>query len=254
MAKNIFTKVLMFSSFLMLGVNNISFSAKHTKVDKKDILLPSITHFPADLENIILGYLEHDYRIFNVLEGHTSGVHQLLMLDNNRLGSASFDDTVKIWDTNGSKIIQSSSLTNRTIDFWTIEDILRSNYAVRPIPDTVNSRCISESSVTISKTHHACGIYDGLICISTNYSREDIKIKAHAEAVMALALLLNKYLVSGSLDKTVKIWDLNNYKLINVIECPCEVRSLICSSNGDIFAGLENGQILQYKSLANYLK
>jgi WD40 repeat protein len=57
-------------------------------------------------------------------------------------------------------------------------------------------------------------------------------------------------LVTGGLDRTVRIWDLNNFKPLDVRNLPSQVFSLGAADNDIIATGLENSEV-RVLSLSN---
>merc|ERR1740121_469214 len=72
----------------------------------------------------------------------------------------------------------------------------------------------------------------------------------HTSAVSSLELIStnNKiYLASGSSDKTMKLWDLENYCLLKTFKVPSEVQSLTTLNIKNVpylFSGHRNGSII----------
>lgn len=57
----------------------------------------------------------------------------------------------------------------------------------------------------------------------------------------------NNTFITGSLDKTIKVWDLNTNRCIKTISCSGGVWGLSFSSNGEYIVGsTENGDITVY--------
>ena len=114
----------------------------------------------------------------------------IIELKNGYLVSASDDFTLKIW--NGTNIYQlKSNLTGHS----------QSVFGLVEIP-TLNQ--------------FACSSKDRTIIIWNTYSlTPHITLYGHLRSVISLELITNPqsiYLASGSCDKTIIIWDLNNYK------------------------------------------
>jgi WD40 repeat protein len=64
------------------------------------------------------------------------------------------------------------------------------------------------------------GNYHGLVLhldISTAINRRNFALRGHEKGVVSLALIDREHLASGSLDKTIRIWNLNSQETIQVL-------------------------------------
>jgi WD40 repeat protein len=71
------------------------------------------------------------------------------------------------------------------------------------------------------------------------------RLPAHgAENIEALAFVPGgEFLLSGSYDKTLKLWNLRNAQMVEEFHFDQPVHAVACASNGMVCVGLEGGQV-----------
>jgi len=195
------------------------------------------------------GSFDSDIKIWNkstfesiaTLQGHTNAVSALVLMKNNLLASASYDMTIRIWNLttfatikswkNHSQAIFCLALLNngflasgsqdRTIKIWntsnnfqlvyTIYD-LSSVFVLLPLPD---GRLLSATGSVINVWN-----------TNSNYSLI-ASLKGHYLSILSLQIFSdNTTLISGSIDNTIKIWDIRSFKLLNTLNTQSAVNSL----------------------------
>ena len=104
----------------------------------------------------------------------------------------------------------------------------------------VSAGCQVASLILLPNNNLASVCYNisGLIKIWRTATWASILSFQHGADVFQLAILRNKYLVSGGYDSLIKIWDFNNGQLINTISGHTGyVRSIAVLNNNDIASG-----------------
>jgi len=127
-----------------------------------------------------------------------------------QLVTASWDGSVKLWDM-GS--------------FELVKNLLRQKERVRSIVLTPD-----DSFVHV-------GLHDGVIrSVSLGNVRNRYEKNAHSDIVSALAVSPSgEYLISGSWDRTIKLWNLSEKKLVTTVKLETGVTSLAWAVKGDRF-------------------
>ncbi len=102
------------------------------------------------------------------------------------------------------------------------------------------------SLVQVSNRNIACGLNDGRIIILSHIDLSLIRAfnAQHSQRVYSLANLKNGYLVSGSTDTNIKIWDHSTGTLIKTLTDHIEVVVIVkVLSNNDIASGSEDNTV-----------
>lgn len=200
--------------------------------------------------------------ISRLFKGHTAPVHRTYFLHNKpQIASFSDDKSVKIWDIPTEKDI---------LTFNQHTDYVRAGAANPTLPDivlsggydnTVNMFDTRTETVVLSVNHGSP--VESLIFLPSggtflSAGGTDIKIwdalaggklvgsiSQHHKTITSLRLASNnKRLLSGSLDRHVKIYDLSTYKVVHTLDYPNAVLSLGVSNNDDtVVAGLVDGLV-----------
>ena len=80
------------------------------------------------------------------------------------------------------------------------------------------------------------------------------KFRGHTHDIRSLAFVSGgKFLLSGSRDKTLKLWNLGNGRFVEEFHFERFVQAIACSSNGIVCVGLQGGQvcILRFNNLSS---
>ena len=201
-----------------------------TGSNDKTIKLLNIPELEENNKNAI-----NDHKTFELqITGNQGTVRSLCFEPTNDLillSANTGENTIKIWDTikginivcleghnsdvntvkwsNDSQLFASCGL-DKTIRFWDIRDYKSFN-----ILSTIQYADINDISI-FSKGNNtiiAVGHNDGLVTI-WDYSKQSVikEIYEHNEEVRSVAFSPDgKYLLSGSFDSTIKIYDINNH-------------------------------------------
>ncbi|KAJ5531439.1 hypothetical protein N7527_004832 [Penicillium freii] len=149
--------------------------------------------------------LERDWSpCLQTLEGHSGSVNSVLWSqDGNRLASASFDHTVRIWEPTTGQCLLASASSDRTVKIW----------------DPASGRCeltleghsgsVNSISWSPDGSRLATGSYDKTVRIWDPVTgQSNSMLEGHKDWVMSVAWSQNESrLASASYDKTVKIWN-----------------------------------------------
>ncbi|CAF1024008.1 unnamed protein product [Brachionus calyciflorus] len=131
-----------------------------------------------------------DIKIWNTLDGslkqsllgHTRGICSLILLENDSIASGSYDRTIRIWNINTGTAIKVIPADIGDYSFNLMSLLPSENIAIASLDRTIK---IWDK--------------DNEILIKTLYG--------HTDYVTSLAVNSNNFLVSVSLDKTIKIWN-----------------------------------------------
>lgn len=171
-------------------------------------------------------------------EGHQESVQVASWMSNDRLVSASFDGTVKMWDTSTSHCVSTFTgngasissigclrspniglvLGDERIEIWDTREDYRlssSNEAIQPLRIDVLGFEDTVELFTISSWSHegalAYATEDGLILIHhvTGMTRQDTStaLQGRHRGVYTLAWSHDGRIASGAKDGSIKIWD-----------------------------------------------
>ena len=202
--------------------------------------------------NIVEAHLELE----KILTGHKGGVRDCAFIENNLVVSVSNDMTVKIWDIESggevstitgqkSKILSCALTHNAQIIFtgsadskiekaalksWDRETnqelnnfVLSGDASVHDIAALNNNR-----NVAIALDDHTVRVFD------VNGLKEKLVLRGHSARVMCCAATPNsRYLVSGSKDRSLIIWDLASADNIDLDEYHHADRIWSCAISND---------------------
>jgi len=193
-----------------------------------------------------------DGELLRSLDGGSGKVSAVCALEANRLaGSCPDDGTVRIWNPQTGELISSlapdckpgllasfgrgltlmaplaSTGGDEPIELWEIE--LGSKIVDIPaMPGGVGALC------TIDGRFILVGTFNGVIChldLSTSPDRRNFVLRGHEAGVIALSLVGERRLASGSIDKTIRVWDLERREVVSVLRGhEREVSGLACIS------------------------
>jgi WD40 repeat protein len=203
----------------------------------------TINSIAMDSTKIVSGSADKTIRIWDlkygdclqVLEGHKSVVNSIVITPTSII-SGGWDGKIIVWNNVGDRyveeqVIQSSNMQVYSIaisnDFnWIISGGWDNTIKLHNLstsetivleghPNQINSVAISDSQKWI-----ASGSTDGSIIVwkklgEFNYEKT-IVLNGHTQSVNSLAILNDKYIISGSWDKTVKLWDIEKRSYINM--------------------------------------
>jgi WD40 repeat protein len=224
--------------------------------------LSGIDFSNLNLENIHLTNIKfsddkkHRYSKFNytnlddnniIYQGHSNYISSLAYFDG-KIASASWDNTIKIWNSKNYELIKTLEAHKDLVtNIIYSEDKLISaswdGYIIVWDKDTY--KCIYRTTESISPIYSLkygdgkifTGSKDKIIRIWDIDSLELLgELKGHTNAVSSLAFGEGK-LFSGSYDGTIKVWDIKNKKCIKTLEAHDSAISCILYDIGKIFSG-----------------
>ncbi len=193
--------------------------------------------------------------IYTIPNAHDATVKALATLSNNRFVSASYDSTIKVWNSltfelirsidplnsdsiNSLAVLQNGNFVSGGYDFnirlWDMN-----TYDEIGIKETTQVFSI----VTMQNGSIAYGVREGSIHFLDPIKLDEQYqiVNAHQQVIWALTLLANGNLVSGSADSLVKIWNKTTLSLVKtLIGHTDEVYCLIATSDNLISGGADN--------------
>ncbi|MBX2864326.1 MAG: DnaJ domain-containing protein [Leptolyngbyaceae cyanobacterium MAG.088] len=199
----------------------------------------------------------------NLIAGHTDTVTALAFSPNHQfLASASLDKTVRLWAVKSGKEIYAlkeyaepilalaMGWDGKTIAYGGKGSSISMRHTktgkpIRSLPtDEQPNR-----AVAMSRQGFLLALASGadIVIWNRQYQKRLFKLKGHTEAISALAFSGdNQTLVSGSYDKTIKLWDITTGQLIDTL---MGHQAAVCS----VAYGL-NGKIIASSSADNTAK
>lgn len=199
------------------------------------------------------------FRLFN---GHTAPVHRTFFVhDRQQIVSFSDDKQVKLWDIPTEKAV---------VTYDEHQDYVRAGATNPVVPDVIVSGGYDNTiklydtrtdKVALTLDHGSpieslLFLPSGSIFLSAGGTQIKIWdtiaggkllgcISQHHKTVTCLRLGSdNKRLLSGSLDRHVKVYDVNSFQVVHTLDFPNSVLSLGISKNDDtVVAGLVDGLV-----------
>lgn len=229
--------------------------------------------FRKDGRLLVAGDEEHCVRLFDIssknilrlFKGHTAPVHRTFFTSDTGIVSFADDRTVKIWDIPSEKAVVTFSDHNDYIRAGCVSPIssdliLSGGYDnIVRMYDTRAGKCVlqvdHESPVESMLMLPSGGIF--ITAGGTEIKVWDAlaggtvmaNIQQHHKTVTCLRLASNgKRLISGSLDKHVKIYDVASYQPVHNIDLQSSILSLSISEGDKVFAaGTVDGTITVFR-------
>ncbi len=192
-------------------------------VQKKDVLKHSsefkVMAVNHETSKGAVGTRDGTVKIFSIdklkclrnLLAHKLDISGLAFTSNgSQLVTASWDGSVKLWDMGSLELVK---------------NLLRQKKRVRSIALTPDDSFIH------------VGLHSGVIrSVSLGNIRNRYEKYAHSDIVSALAVSPSgEYLISGSWDRTIKLWNLSEKKLMTTVKLETGVTSLAWAVKGDRF-------------------
>jgi WD40 repeat protein len=195
---------------------------------------------------------KNDYKCINTLNGHTHCVKCLLVLKNGNLVSGSWDKCIKVWDCKSYICIK--TIKHHTYLVNSLIKLTYGFYASGSGDSTIkiwdaNNECVN----IIIEDNQVCtllllsegNIVSGTKTIKVWKCENDYKdtqciiiLKGHTDYIYTLYLVNYDYILSGSRDTTIKVWDIKNeYQCINTLNEHNEaVSSLFILNNNQLIS------------------
>ena len=170
--------------------------------------------------------------LIRTLEGHTSEVHAVAVLDEKRVVSASYDQTLRVWDVESGETIRTleghTSIVNAvavlgerrvvsasfdsTLRVWDLE----SGETIRSLEGHTSPvlavAVLGKRRVVSASSDNALRVWD-------LESGETIRtLEGHTSTALAVAVLDEKRVVSASYDRTLRVWDLKSGETIRTLQ------------------------------------
>ena len=200
------------------------------------------------------------YKNYNIIEkinieevktinDHTSNVTSLLLLKDGRVASCSWDNTIRIYDPSNDyhcdEVIKRESYHTTSIcelDDGTIvscsEDrsIMIGDYTIKSAHDRTVNKVIALPNRRIA----SCSEDKTIKIWKSNiiYSRSVKLLVGHSDSVTSILYIKEKdIMISGSLDRTIRLWNMSTYQCMKVIE---EVE---CIDNNSLYQ-IDNDRVI----------
>mmetsp|Transcript_54327 Transcript_54327/g.96354 ORF Transcript_54327/g.96354 Transcript_54327/m.96354 type:complete len:363 (+) Transcript_54327:87-1175(+) len=167
-----------------------------------------------------------------MMQGHAGTVASLAVLSPTRVASASYDKTIKIWDTAAKKCIATlEGHTNWVLSITTLSGnkiASASGDKTVKVWDVDKASCIHTfegHSGTVSEvaalgeTQLVSASYDNSIRVWDLESKRQVAtLEGHTDPVLSVTALGTTQLASGSRDKSIKVWSVDDGKCLSTFE------------------------------------
>lgn len=190
----------------------------------------------------------------SVLNGHKNSVTCLTQITNNNLNtlliSGSRDTTIRIWNIKTLTCIE--IITNNTVSVRSLKSVDNTSFYAGTIESTLTLYLINgtKNEATIFKIENKVSILcfesvtlNVLVAGLSNSSIiliEKLKLigtfTGHTDSVLCLAKLNNAYFLSGSRDKTIRVWCIKTYNCFLTLMAHNYFVSSLVTINSNIFA------------------
>jgi WD40 repeat protein len=171
-----------------------------------------------DVKSNISKSLNPEFKLFSKTSAHIAGIQTLLIINDDKIVTASNDRTMKVWDAS---------------DNYSCIKVIKEHDAF------VYSLLLLPTGEFISGDSEDCiRLWDP----NLDFNCKKI-VKIHKSSVLCVKLLANNTIISGSKDKTIKVWN-QSLEEIQTLEGHNEyVTNLLEIKNGTFVSGDEDGII-----------
>lgn len=176
--------------------------------------------------------LEHDIKVGS-LKGHSDWVRAVAVTPDGYYGlSGSDDKTVRIWDLNRGA--ETGRFTGHSSSVLSLTLTSDGRYVISGSKD---------GTIKVWKLKHHKDRWRRHWLWSR--SRELATLQGHTRGVQALATISGDLFVSGSADRTLRLWSLKNFEQIRILGIlPGTVNAVAATSNGErVITGSSDGAI-----------
>ena len=180
---------------------------------------------------IVSGSWDSSLRVWNLSNGscsltlsrHSNSINCVAVLHDGRIVSGSDDRTLRVWDPlNGRCLLTLKGHSGEVFDVAVLPDghiVSKSTYRTLRVWDSSTGRLLEEGHYDSDRVLHMSVLPDGYIISSSIWSDyslwvEDLSeerclptLKGHSNSVYCVAVLPDGHIVSGSEDRTLRVWD-----------------------------------------------
>jgi WD40 repeat protein len=176
-------------------------------------------------------------RLSRTLAGHTDTVSSVCALGPDRIASSSWDFTIRIWNARTGEVLRTLTCPDKPGPLCSLfaDHIVCAPLATpgegKPLQIWDVSRGEKVADVpafgggagalaAFDDRFLLVGTYDGIILhldISVAADRRNLALRGHERGVFSLAVLDRKHIASGSLDTTIRLWDLTTQETVRIL-------------------------------------
>ncbi len=209
--------------------------------------------FSSDSKKIASGGEEKVIDVWNVnsgeqiarLEGHQNDITNIGFIDYNRkIVSTAKDKQVKIWDVVGKRVIYSylapSNEYGKITKAKSFDD-----YTILALTEV-------ETATGNSRKRNGPPIWKYTIKFKDNQGNTLKEFNQHREPITDIAVSNNRsYMATSSMDKTIRLWDLEKKKHITNIVLKDRARGVAINKSGHILVGIEGDDTIKLFQIKN---
>ena len=212
--------------------------------------------------------LKVNFNCTKTLSGHTEKIVSLIELNSGRLVTGSYDNTIRVWDSNyeneditikeksrvlcllefeKNKILCGTS--DNLINLYEINS-LNYEFIYSFIGHTLWVNCLTK----INNNYFASASNDTKIKIWDYFNKKCIKtLEGHEDCILTLIMLKNnKFLCSGAADLTIRIWEWEKRNCLHILKGHEKwVKCVLELDNGIIVSGSDDKSIKLWKNNYN---
>ena len=209
-----------------------------------------------------------NFNCTKTLSGHTEKIVSLIELSSGRLASGSYDNTIRVWDSNyeneditikeKSRILCLLEFENDKILCGTSDNLINLyeinsfnyEFIYSFIGHTLWVNCLAK----VNNNYFASASNDTKIKIWDYFNKKCIKtLEGHEDCILTLIILKNKkHLCSGAADLTIRIWEWEKRNCLHILKGHEKwVKCVLELDNGIIVSGSDDKSIKLWKNNYN---